>query len=193
LAAGKILFLSSTAFLGGLSSLWFLGARLDKLGSKPILTFSFFTYLIILSGWIGLAGGVFRPMLLLLLLIQFLTGLSAALISMANTRLAMAIVPVMGRNHFFALYSVIGSLTLGLSPILWGLFIDLIGPIHFVATGIIWNRYSIFFAAVALAFCAAIFLAAKLEEPEAASMEELLREILIQTPQRVWIRLWPRE
>jgi len=36
-------------------------------------------------------------------------------------------------------------------------------------------------------------LSRQLEEPQAASMEELLRDILIQSPQRVWVRLWPRE
>jgi hypothetical protein len=35
-------------------------------------------------------------------------------------------------------------------------------------------------------------LCARLEEPKAASMEALLREILIESPQRVWVRLWPR-
>ena len=34
-------------------------------------------------------------------------GLLAALVSMSNTRLAMAIIPVMGRNHSFAIYSVV--------------------------------------------------------------------------------------
>jgi len=38
----------------------------------------------------------------------------------------------------------------------------------------------------------ALTLARQLEEPEAASMEELLKEILIQSPQRTWVRLWPR-
>ena len=40
--------------------------------------------------------------------------------------------------------------------------------------------------------CAALALAVRLEEPKAATMEQLLREILIQSPQRVWLRLWPR-
>ena len=35
-------------------------------------------------------------------------------------------------------------------------------------------------------------LARRLEEPAAARMEDLLREILIQSPQRFWLRFWPR-
>ena len=79
------------------------------------------------AGWITLAGGVFPMKLALVLLLQALMGLLAALVQMANTRLAMAVIPVMGRNHFFAIYSVIGNVTLGLAPIAWGVLIDLVG------------------------------------------------------------------
>src|ERR1019366_5301139 len=42
---------------GGLSSLWLLGHRLDHTGSKPILGLSLCAWLMILAGWIALAGG----------------------------------------------------------------------------------------------------------------------------------------
>ena len=42
------------------------------------------------------------------------------------------------------------------------------------------------------AFLITLLLARRLDEPEAASLEELLREILIQSPQRFWVRFWPR-
>jgi len=128
----------------------------------------------------------------LVLILQFLMGLLAALVQMANTRLAMAIIPVMGRNHFFAIYSVIGNVVLGLAPIGWGLLIDAVGNHSPVWLGLSWNRYTVFFAAVAFAFLLALALARRLEEPQAASMEELLREILFQSPQRFWLRFWPR-
>ncbi len=51
MSEGKILLVTSVAFLGGLSSLWLLGSRLDRLGSKPVLTFC-------LLGVGGGAGGV---------------------------------------------------------------------------------------------------------------------------------------
>ena len=193
MADGTILLVTSTAFIGGLSSLWFLGSRMDRLGSKPVLTFSMLAWLLIVGVWLALAGGTLAPERSLLLLLQFLMGLSAALVNMANVRLAMAIIPTMGRSHFFALFSVVGSLTLGLSPIVWGLMIDALHAIRFHALGVEWNRFSLFFAAVWLAFLGVLALCRRLEEPEAASMEELLRDILIETPQRVWVRLWPRD
>jgi MFS family permease len=190
---GRILLLSSVSYLGGLWSLWFLGSRVDGLGSKPVLTFSFALWVMVLLGWMALAGGAVKPGAAIILALQLLMGLFAALIAMSNTRLAMAVVPALGRNHFFALYSVITNVALGLAPIGWGIVIDAIGGHEIMALGLSWNRFSIFFAAVALVMLAALFFARKLEEPKAASLEVLLREILIQSPQRVLVRLWPRE
>ena len=56
-----------------------------------------------------------------------------------------------------------------------------------------WNRYSIFFAASAALMLVALALARRLVEPEAASMDALLREILLHSPQRILVRIWPRE
>ncbi len=192
LPEGLILLLGSTAFIGGLSSLWFIGPRLDRVGSKPVLIFSFLTYAAILLGWFGMASGVLYPGLALVCFLQFLTGLAAALVGMANTRLAMAIIPQMGRNHFFALYSVVANITLGISPIVWGLMIDFFGTFKASWFGLEWTRYTIVFLAMFVGFLVTIFMSRKLHEPEAASFEQLLKEVLIQSPQRVWLRLWPR-
>jgi MFS family permease len=192
LPEGKILGLTSVSFLGGLSSLWFLGSRLDRLGSKPVLTFCFAAWLVVLAGWMGLAGGAMPFGLPAVLVLQFLMGLLAALAQMSNTRLAMAVIPVMGRNHFFAIYSVVANVTLGLAPIGWGLLIDAVGSRAPYWMGLSWNRFTVFFAAAAAAFAVALGLTRRLHEPQAASMEELLREILVQSPIRFWLRFWPR-
>jgi MFS family permease len=191
LAEGPILLLSSVFFLGGLGSLWFLGSRLDHLGSKPVLTFSFGASIGVMLGWMLLAGKVWPVGVTVVLVLQFLMGLLAALVQMSNTRLAMATIPVMGRTHFFALFSVVSNVALGLSPILWGLIIDAVGRNEWTWLNVHWTRYSIFFGGAATVMVLALFTARKVEEPSAASMEELLKEIL-QSPQRVLVRLWPR-
>jgi MFS family permease len=189
---GEILLVGATAFLGGLCSLWFLGSRLDRLGSRPVLLLGFFLWMFIALGWGLVAGRVAAPRIGFILLLQVMMGLLAALTHMANTRLAMALIPAMGRSHFFAIYSVVLNVTLGLAPIIWGLMIDALSPVSVVWLGLEWNRYSIFFVAVAAAFLAALILARRLDEPAAARMDELLRDILIQSPQRFWLRFWPR-
>lgn len=192
LGEGRILLVASAAFLGGLSSLWLLGQRLDRLGSRPVMMFCMGLSLVIVAGWAALAGRVLAPTAPVLVLLQFLTGLTAALVNMANVRLAMAIIPVMGRDHFFALFSVVGSLAMGLSPIVWGVLIDSLRGLDVVWHGFAFNRYSLFFLFAGLGFVFTFALCQRLEEPKAASMEELLRELLIHSPQRVWVRLWPR-
>jgi MFS family permease len=189
---GRILLVTAISFIGGLSSLWILGARLDRFGSKPVLLFSCSAWFAILLAWVCLSGKALLLTLPILLALQFFMGLLAALVQMSNTRLAMAIIPVMGRNHFFAVYSVVNNVTLGIAPIAWGLLIDAVGSRSPQWLGLAWNRFTIFFAAAALAYLISLFLVRRLHEPEAASMEDLLREIMIQSPQRFWLRFWPR-
>jgi MFS family permease len=189
---GHIMLVSSVAYLGGLLSLWLLGSRLDRLGSKPVLKAAMLGWLGVLGGWALLAGGALPATFSAVLPLQFLLGLLAAVTNMSATRLAMLVVPVMGRNHFFALYSVIGSVALGLAPIAWGVLIDAVGSRSWNWLGLEWNRYTLFFGAVALAFLITLRLVWRLEEPRAASMETLLREMLGPRPLRVWLRLWPR-
>jgi MFS family permease len=193
LTEAKILFVTSVAFLGGLSSLWLLGHRLDHVGSRPILGLSLCCWLLIVAGWIAIAGGALHAHLLLILALQFLMGLFAALVGMANSRLAMAIIPAMGRNHFFVIYSVCASVSLGVAPMAWGLLIDLIGDRQFNFLGLNWNHYTIFYFLVLLMFVVALLVARKLHEPKAASFESLITVILIESPQRFWLRIWQRD
>ncbi len=193
LSEGNILLLSSAVFLGGVASLWLLGPRFDRVGSKPVLAAACIGWLGVLTGWVLLAGGVCEVTFVTVLVLQFFMGLLAALANLANYRLVMAIVPAMGRNHFFALFSVLSNVTLGLAPIAWGLLIDAVGDHALRWLGLEWNRFTVFFAAAAAAFAVTFGVARKLEEPKAASLEALLREILIQSPQRFLLRFWSRD
>ena len=192
LSEGQILLISSVAFLGGVSSLWLLGSRFDRVGSKPVLGAACVGWLLVLGGWGALAGGALRPALGLILALQFLMGLLAAAVSMANNKLAMGIVPAMGRNHFFAIFSVISNVTLGLAPIAWGLVIDAVGDHAPLFLGLEWNRFTVYFGGAAVAYAVLLGIVQQLDEPKAASMQTLLREILIQSPQRFWLRFWTR-
>lgn len=192
MSEGKILLISSMAFLGGVSSLALMAHRFDRVGSKPVLGASCAGWLLVLTGWVLLAGGGIPAGLAVVLVLTFFMGLMAALANMANNRLVMAIVPAMGRNHFFAIYSVVTNVTLGLAPIAWGVLIDAVGEKKPAWLGLEWNRYTLFFALAGAAFAVTFALARRLDEPKAASMEALLREILIQSPQKFWLRFWPR-
>ena len=188
---GTILLLSSVFFLGALVSLWF-GRRLDRLGSKPVMVFASLLWMGIIGVWILLAAKFILPHPWLILLLQFLMGLGASVFNMSNVRLSMIVTPVMGRNHFFALYSVVANLSLGLSPIVWGILIDSFRDLNVTWQGLNWNRYTIYFIGSALAFGVTAFLKLKLAEPEAKKVEDLVREMFISSPQRMIARVWPR-
>jgi hypothetical protein len=58
--------------------------------------------------------------------------------------------PVMGRNHFCAMFSVITSLGLGAAPVAWGISLDVIGTYEVVTGAFHWKRHSIYFAVLFL-------------------------------------------
>jgi hypothetical protein len=70
--------------------------------------------------------------------------------------------------------------------------VDAFGRFELVRAGLSLNRFSLFFFAGAAVMGVALALARRLEEPKAAGLEELLRTVLIESPQRILIRLWPR-
>lgn len=182
----QILYLMSLAFVGGVLSPWLAGPRLDRLGSKPLLAFSMVLGFVIGAGWWLAAGGALPVTASLAVPLMMLLGLVNALFSAANNRLAMEIVPRSGRNHFFAVFMVVWQITLGLSPVAWGLVLDAMGGWQAVTLGFHWTRYSVFFALVALAFVGAFALCQRLEEPRAAEVQRLFREILYEEPRRWW-------
>jgi MFS family permease len=191
MSEGSILLLTGLAFLGGLAGLGYFESRTDRLGSKPVVTFCLCAWIIILAGWLLLAGRIVNAQFYLVLLLELLMGFAYALVNMNNTRLAMVLSPVMGRSHFFALYSVVANLSLGLAPVVWGLVIDAFGVRQFHWGGFELNRFSLFFACVLGAFAVTLALCQRLDEPKARNVDELIAELL-QSPQKLWLRLWPR-
>jgi MFS family permease len=191
MSEGRILLVTALAYLGGLAGLTYFESRTDRLGSKPVLAFCLWAWMGIMGGWFMLGARAIPPYLLFLIILELFMGLAYALVNMNNTRLAMLIAPTMGRSHFFALYSVVTNLALGLAPVFWGLIIDAFGPRQFPWEGLELNRYSLFFLSVLGVFGLTLVLCHRLEEPKARNLEELIRELLL-SPQRLWLRVWPR-
>ncbi|HYE31285.1 MAG TPA: MFS transporter [Methylomirabilota bacterium] len=185
LAEGSILYISSVFYIGGLSSLWLMGHRLDRVGSKPTLAVGCLVWLALIAVWTLIAGGLLEPGLSLVLALQFVMGLAAAMVNMSNTRLAMVVIPKMGRNHFFALYSVVANVTLGLAPVGWGILIDAFSGVTESWGEFVWNRFSVFYACAGLVFLATLMTIRRLQEATATTTEKLIRELVMDSPQRI--------
>lgn len=192
LTEGRILLLTALSFLGGLSGLWLFESKTDRFGSKPVVSGALGVWIMVAGVWTLLAGQTVPASVAIVAALQVAMGFAFALVNMNNTRLAMVLAPPMGRSHFFALFSVVFNVTLGLAPIGWGLLIDAMGHISTGNSVFAVNRYSVFFALVLVSFAAALVLCRNIEEPKARPLDELLRETLLQSKLRYWLRLWPR-
>jgi MFS family permease len=120
--------------------------------------------------------------------VYLVMGFAFATFYMSLTKLVMATVPEMGKSHFFALYSVVGSLAVGVFPILWGIFIDTLAAVNVFWMGLIWNQYSIYFTALLVVLVIVAVLVMRLEEKQAVRVNELLRDLIRHNPLRDWLR-----
>ena len=142
--------------------------------------------------WALIAGGGLPLNMNLIVILQFVMGFAMSTFNMSNVRLAMVTSPVMGRTHFFAIFSVVANVTLGLAPVLWGLVIDSFATTNYLIGEVTLNRYSIFYLSCMVVFGITTILMRRVDEPKAARVEELIREILVNSPQRFWTRIFPR-
>jgi hypothetical protein len=172
--------------------LWWLGRLVDRTGSRPVLALADAAFALHFCSWAALSAGVLPLAVWSLLLIQVLSGLAWASFNLANARLAMSIVPAMGRSHFFALFSVAGGLVLGVLPVFWGIGLDALAGWKAATGSWEWNQFSVLYLALAGVVLAAQVCHARLTEPRAMKTEEFLRELFVDSPARAITRLIAR-
>jgi MFS family permease len=145
---GRVLYLSAFSFVGALVALPFCGPVVDATGSKPLMRVATAMFAIVIAAWSLIAANVLPCSLALVAALNFLAGVASANFNLANVRITMATMPEMGRNHFFALFTVIASLGLGGAPVGWGMILDAMGSYEAVTGVFHWKRHSIYFLAL---------------------------------------------
>jgi len=167
----------------------FAGRMADRFGSRPLLGLGSGLIILAQAAWMTVAADALPRHLLIPCAIMLFGSTGFAILNVANTRLLMGLVPVLGRSHFFAIASVATSLTLGIMPIAWGMGLDAIA--HWLPQGLPmtehwnWNAHSISYGIALAALLATQFLRRRLDEPRAMSTEEFLRLLLIDAPARL--------
>jgi MFS family permease len=159
-----VLYLSGISFIGALVSLPFVGRLVDEAGSKPVMTGALILFGAVILGWFLVAAGVLPCSLWVIGTLNFFAGVAGSNFNLANVRIIMATMPEMGRNHFFALFTVITSLGLGGAPIVWGVSLDFIGTYEAVTGAFHWRRHSIYFLALFVLNLIALTLIRRLHE-----------------------------
>jgi len=169
-----VLYLSSISFIGALGSLPFVGRLVDDIGSKPVMAGSLGLFGAVIIGWFLIAAGILPCSMWTVGTLNFLSGVAGANFNLANVRIVMATMPEIGRNHFFALFTVITSLGLGAAPVMWGVSLDFIGSYEVVTGALHWRRHSIYFAALFVLNIVAISLIRRLHEARGAESPTLI-------------------
>lgn len=180
---------SGAVFVG---ACWFLGKLVDVAGSRPMLATTCGCHAVHFLGWALVAAGILPFGWLVILFQAFTWSLGFAMFAIANTRLAMAIVPAMGRSHFFAVYSVAHSLVGGVFPIVWGLLLDTSAAWEWITPVGDINRFSVLYVGAAGLMLFALGALQVVDEPKAITTEEFLRELLVESPARAITRIWQR-
>jgi MFS family permease len=148
--AALVLTLSGISFAGSLAALAFVSRLLESHGAKSVLAGSLVLISLVIAGWFLVAAGLLPCTKTVIATLNFVSGMAGAAFNVANGRLALATMPLMGRNHFFALFSVITSLGLGAAPVAWGISLDFIGTFEVATGAFLWKRHSIYFAVLFL-------------------------------------------
>jgi len=170
----RVLYLSGLSYVGALISLPFVGRLLDSVGSKPVMFAALAMFGLVVIGWFLVAAGVLPASLAIIAALNFFVGVAGANFNLANVRIVMSTMPEMGRNHFFALFTVITRLGLGGAPIVWGVSLDMIGTYEAITGGLHWGRHSFYFAATFCLTMIALWLLGRLHEAKSGETASLL-------------------
>lgn len=138
-----MLYLSAYSFLGPLVVLPFGGRMLESVGGRVLMQVAGVGLAISMAAWMLVAAGGLPCSQLVVAVLNFTAGSAVAVFNLANLRVTMANVPELGRDHYFALFTVVTSLVLGTAQISWGLILDAIGNFEVIIAGFRWTRRTI--------------------------------------------------
>jgi MFS family permease len=190
--AGQVLGVSLAASVGAFATVPFFGLILERTGSKPLLRLAMSLYLVGILFWVLITSGIAPAHYLLIGFNYLILGVAGGLFSIANTRIAMDTMPTMGRNHFFSLFTVFASLSLGLAPIFWGVFLDTLGRKEFSIGFFQVNRYSTYFVLLSLLGIVTFFLAKPLVEERGKPFDTAIRDVVILARLKLYGRFFNR-
>ena len=157
--------LSAFTFLGPMMILQFLGPKVDRRGGIPFMRISIFVFAVVLALWFAMSAGVITPSWWLVLILNFSGGAAMAAFNMANGYLWMSVVPEEGKNHYFAMATVVTSFAAGVVPLLWGWLLDALGGLDLVEGPFHLRRHSIYFLGITLLSLASLVMSRILIDP----------------------------
>lgn len=163
-----ILYLSSIAFIGSLLWLIISVIIIDHFSARKVFRMAMGIFILVIIGWLLVSATVIPCSIILVAMLNFCSGFATGAFNLANAHISMSLMPEMGRNHFFALFSVITNLGLGAAPIFWGFSLDMLDGFEAVTGAFHWRRHSIYFLALLFLNFIAFFYISQLKERQIA-------------------------
>jgi MFS family permease len=174
-------------------ALYMVSSIIDRTGSRPALTLSGGLYVVHFSIWALVAAGIIPVTMEIIIFQCIISGLAGALFNLANLRAVIGIVPVMGRAHFLALYSVGANLIVALVPLLWGPVFDGLGHWDLAWGNWHWNDFTIFYLTLVVTMLVGLVLLRNVPESgQPMDWDDFTRELLVNTPARAVGRVFSR-
>jgi MFS family permease len=174
------------------ASLFLIASLIDRAGNKQVLALAGVILAANFAGWAGVAAGIV-PFNDAVLAFEIITGGSgSALWNLANVRCVMGIVPEMGRPHFLALFTVLGSLSVGLAPLVLGPIMDGLEKWQAAWGAWSWNSYSLLYCAMTSSVLVGLGLLRFVSEPAIMPWDVFMHELLVKTPSRAISRVLNR-
>jgi MFS family permease len=170
----------------------YFGKLVDLSGSKPMLMASAVLHTIHFVVWTSVAAGLFPFNWWVIAFQSSIWAVGYSMFIIANTRLAMSIVPALGRSHFFAVFSVSQSVVGGLIPVVWGIMLGAIGLWQGGWQGWNWNGFSIMYGLGVVLMIAAIFALRVVHEEKTMTTEDFFHEVMVASPSRTIARIFSR-
>ena len=180
---GTILWLTAGAAVLGTLAMRPLRHRVDRFGSRPFLGIVFLWWVVYFLAWFLLAAHLVDQPFIVAPALMLLAGFFGAIYDLSLTRLLMNTVG--DRTHsteYFALHSVLISLMVGISPILWGLLLDTLRKQQYTIGGMELDGFAVFFALQWLWLGFVLLAFTQVREPSSSSTGTLLYSVFVTAP-----------
>jgi len=184
--------LTTLYYLGALISLPLVGKIIESTSSRTVLRATTALFCALFVGWSLLAAEAIPASWTLIGLLYFGGGVAGGNFAVAQTRLLMDTMPELGRTHFFAFFTVITSLGLGIAPVAWGMMIDALHDLNIATGPLHWNRFSIYYSLQLLLLLISLGVTWGLHEKAGPTPPTSGRDLIFLTRMRRMMRFWQR-
>lgn len=181
--------LGAVASAAGLATTQIWGYLSDKFGSRPLLQLATVGTVVAPILWILTIPGAFAYDVVLIVILNFIAGMSWAGVGLAQFNLLLATAPAESRSTYVAVFSAITGIVGGIAPILGGLAMELLRPVAIPMGFVTLNNYKILFFVTALIRIGCVFLMSRVFEEHGRSTRYVIDQLISARPVSSFLRL----